>query len=236
MPHTYAVADLHGRYDLFQQIKDFISPEDTVYVLGDCADRGPDGWKIIKEVYNNPQFIYIKGNHEDLLVDAIRTDYFDLWYWNGGEPTHQSWLKDPEGMDWVEKLDKLPTHFTYLNQNDEKVILCHAGYTPSIDTYIEEHDLIWSRKHFNQKWNDDFLDTIIVHGHTPIPYMDDYLFMAPPEKDMGPEAYWYSRDHFGCCHKVNIDCGAVFTGFTVLLDLDTWEEHIFMTEDCIYND
>ena len=171
-----------------------------------------------------------------MLVDAIRTDYFDLWYWNGGEPTHQSWLKDLEGMDWVEKLDKLPTHFTYLNQNDEKVILCHAGYTPSTDTYIEEHDLIWSRKHFNQKWNDDFLDTIIVHGHTPIPYMDDYLFMAPPEKDMGPEVYWYSRDHFGCCHKVNIDCGAVFTGFTILLDLNTWEEHVFMAEDCIYND
>lgn len=35
-------------------------------------------------------------------------------------------------------------------------------------------------------------------------------------------AFWYCNNH-----KVNIDCGAFFTGKTVLLDLDTFDEHIF---------
>lgn len=236
MPHTYAVADLHGRYDLFQQVKDFLEPEDTVYVLGDCADRGPDGWRIIKEVYTNPQFIYLKGNHEDLLTSAIEHNDLSLWYWNGGEPTYEAWIEDGEDMDWIERLNNLPTHVEYQNQNGEKVILCHAGYTPHSVNYVTEHKLLWSREHFNQMWDEDFLDTIVVHGHTPIPYMDEYLYMAPPESEIMPEAYWYSPDSTGRNHKVNIDCGAVFTGFTLLLDLDTWEEHLFMAEDCVYND
>ena len=38
---TYAISDLHGRMDLFRQVKEFLQPEDVVYVLGDCGDRGP---------------------------------------------------------------------------------------------------------------------------------------------------------------------------------------------------
>lgn len=236
MPHTYALADLHGRYDLFQQIKDFIAPEDTVYVIGDCADRGPDGWKIIKEVFENPQFIYLKGNHEDLLVNAIQNGDFMLWYWNGGESTYEGWIDDGEDMSWIQKLNDLPTHLKYQNQFNEKVILCHAGYTPHKEEYVWGDDLLWSRDHFNQMWDEDFLDTIVIHGHTPIPYMNEYLYEAPSESEVKPGALWYSPDSTGRNHKINIDCGAVFTGCTVLLDLDTWEEHIFMAEDCVYND
>lgn len=238
MPHTYAVADLHGRYDLFQQIKNFIGPEDTVYVLGDCGDRGPDGWKLIKEVYENPQFVYLKGNHEDLLVDALRSGSFDIWFWNGGDITHESWVEDGADMSWADRLDNLPTYYKYENENGQDVILCHAGYTPHRESCVTQDDLLWSRNHFNQMWDEDFLDTIVVHGHTPIVYMDEYLYMAPPESDVEPEAYWYSPDSRGRGHehKVNIDCGSFFTGFTLLLDLDTWEEHVFMAEDCVYND
>ena len=59
--NVYACSDLHGMYDLYQQIKDFIKPEDIVYCLGDCGDRGPDGWQIITEIINNPQWIYLYG-------------------------------------------------------------------------------------------------------------------------------------------------------------------------------
>ena len=70
---TYAISDLHGRMDLFRQVKEFLQPEDVVYVLGDCGDRGPAGWELIKTVYEDPQFIYLMGNHEDMLVDAMRS-------------------------------------------------------------------------------------------------------------------------------------------------------------------
>ena len=233
----YAVSDLHGRYDLFQQIKDFIQPEDTVYVLGDCGDRGKDGWQIIKEVYENPQFIYLKGNHEDMLVEAMRGHDRSLCFYNGGKSTYEAWkYKDGGSMAWAKRLADLPLEATYINQNGERVVMCHAGYTPHCGQFNWGEDLLWSRDHFNAMWDMDFVDTIIVHGHTPIPYLDEYLYQAPSEKEVEPGAFWYCPDDKGRPHKVDIDCGAVFTGHTVLLNLDTWDEEIFMAEDCVYAD
>ena len=43
---TYVMSDFHGRHDLFLRMLEKISfcEEDTLYILGDVADRGPDGW------------------------------------------------------------------------------------------------------------------------------------------------------------------------------------------------
>lgn len=92
----YATADLHGYLDLYKKIKDFLKPDDVVYYLGDAGDRGPQSWETIKVILDDPQFIYIKGNHDDMLVKAALNyfgDYFDTegWYYdlmsNGGEQT-----------------------------------------------------------------------------------------------------------------------------------------------------
>ena len=40
---TYVFSDLHAQYNLWQQIKNFIKPDDLVFCLGDCVDRGPVG-------------------------------------------------------------------------------------------------------------------------------------------------------------------------------------------------
>ena len=39
---VYAVSDLHGQLELYFKIKDFLKPEDYVYCLGDCGDRGKE--------------------------------------------------------------------------------------------------------------------------------------------------------------------------------------------------
>lgn len=33
----YVCSDLHGMYDIYEQILDYIKPEDKVICLGDCA-------------------------------------------------------------------------------------------------------------------------------------------------------------------------------------------------------
>lgn len=89
---TYAISDLHGRYDLFEKMKNLLGPNDTIYCLGDCADRGDDGLKIIQEILADSRFHYLKGNHEDLLVKGLsevvlekyRGENYDLWMFNGG--------------------------------------------------------------------------------------------------------------------------------------------------------
>ena len=85
----YCCSDLHGRYDIWRQIKSFLKPEDKLYYLGDAADRGPNGWKIIKELISDNRIIYIKGNHEDMLVKAMK-EYikYDGGYCNSHNKNH----------------------------------------------------------------------------------------------------------------------------------------------------
>lgn len=80
---TLAFSDLHGQYKLWKQIENFIQPEDKVFCLGDCADRGPEGWQIIKEVLATPNITYLRGNHEQFIID----EDFWLWTYNGGTST-----------------------------------------------------------------------------------------------------------------------------------------------------
>ena len=210
---TYCVSDLHGNYAAYETIKNFIGPEDIVYCLGDCGDRGPRPWETITAVYNDPQFIYIKGNHEDLLVNAMKEwlpdhipgpDY-SLLEMNGGRRTFKEWKNGPERNKWVGRLDKLPWFVNFTNASGQKIFLTHAGFTPP--NYPTYDDAIWSRDHFNDKWTGDE-NVIVVHGHTPTSYMT-----------------WDTYEVFRYCegHKINIDILTWQTNKVALLDLDTLE-------------
>ena len=49
---VYAVSDLHGQYKTFVKgLKEIdFSDSDTLYVIGDAIDRGPDGIKILQYI------------------------------------------------------------------------------------------------------------------------------------------------------------------------------------------
>ena len=51
MSKTYAIADLHGRFDLLEmaltKIANRAEPPATLLTLGDYVDRGPDSRKVI---------------------------------------------------------------------------------------------------------------------------------------------------------------------------------------------
>ena len=228
----YACADLHGRYDLYQKIKAFIKPEDIVFFLGDAGDRGPDSWKLIKAIYNDDQFIYLMGNHEDMLVKAA-SDYLEgdeRWEhrsWslsarNGGMRTLEEWESDPYRLEWLSKLKKLPTWESY-ETNTHIFFLSHAGMNPwtTDDGDIilpSENDLLWNRDHFYEDWDTANMDNdiTVIHGHTPIPYVAMDLRL-----DWEGGTLWYEDNHKAC-----IDSGGFFTGEWILLNLDTLEEII----------
>ena len=48
----YTISDIHGCYDKYQELLRTIhfSPDDTLYVLGDVIDRGPDGFKTLLDM------------------------------------------------------------------------------------------------------------------------------------------------------------------------------------------
>lgn len=227
----YVISDLHGHLEVYEAIKRFIEPEDVVYCLGDCGDRGPEGWATIKAVYNDPQWIYIKGNHEDMLVDAMKeyleddrwNDARSLLNYNGGYLTFQEWKKEGCSQAWIKKLQDLPERVT-LENNGKIWEFTHAGFTPGRLSYITgqfQPDYIWNRRHFQARWpaDEEYKNTIVIHGHTPIPH--NMVLM----EDFEPGAYVYCDGH-----KINIDNGGFFTGKFCLYDIETGDEHIFETE------
>ena len=245
---VYACSDFHGMLHIYKSIKEFIKPEDKVIYLGDAGDRGPEPWETIKTILTDPQFIYLKGNHEDMLADAL-CDFIDrgcpsyhsysLLSRNGGDETFAQAIAETDVEGWYRKLVKLPLIEEYTNTQGERIVLSHAGFTPwKSDLYEDDEekkdtvyrkphydDLIWDRDHFLDEWTkEDCVDCFIIHGHTPIPYLLDIIDPACQMDEIEPGALWYNNDR-KCC----IDCGAVFTGQCVLLNLDTWDEEIFQS-------
>ena len=232
---VYACSDLHGMLHFYKAIKEHLQPEDIVYFLGDAGDRGPHPWETIKTILNDPQFIYIKGNHEDMLVDALGKGYghkYNLLRRNGGKGTYEECMEDPEWKTYRTQLARLSTKAIYINSHRETIYLTHAGFTPKADAdgnlcWDWDEELIWSRDHFLDAWPEDeqFQKAVVVHGHTPIPYLLETVDPLGSIQQFEPGALWYCGGR-KCC----IDCGAVFTGYCVLLNLDTWDEEVFCSD------
>src|SRR5436190_9079023 len=89
---TYAIDDLHGRFDLLEmalaKIADHAEVPGTVITLGDYVDRGPE--QLIAGLDNEGwRLICLKGNHEDIMWQTCRgiVPECDWWLTNGGGAT-----------------------------------------------------------------------------------------------------------------------------------------------------
>lgn len=222
-------SDLHGCYNLYKKIKHFVQHDDVIYNLGDSGDRGYEPYITLKCILNDEQFICIKGNHEDMLIDWITeykrfcdsednfpsySDACDLIKLNGGLDTIFQYRQEPiqEQNLLYEKLKSLPTHLE-LESNEKILLLSHAGYTPHLDSsgnliFPEEEDLLWDRRHLGDRFFDDELSSYyVIHGHT----INEFNSMIYCDN-----------------HKINLDMGTAFSGKCVLMNLDDFTEiHLF---------
>lgn len=218
---VFAIADLHGNWELWAQVRAFLKPEDTLYVLGDAADRGPDGWAIIKDILETPNVKYLLGNHDVMLLDTFVEDFdgFDsrtYWSYNGGFPTYTAIQEDENADKYLEKLAGLPYYYCYENTKGDIIHLTHAGFNPN-KKIPELNDLVWDRNHLaSTKWcgaDNEYC----VFGHTPVPNFKD--------KAVNKKNYIATLCEG---HKIDIDSGCFATNILPLLNLDTLEvERIF---------
>ena len=151
MSKTYAIADLHGRFDLLEMalacIAERAEPPATLVTLGDYVDRGPDSRKIIERLMaglgrDGWRLICLKGNHEDIMWQTCRRlPDVDWWLTNGGGATLISYGQQ-EGdqvdvtivptphLDWIEQLP--------LMYVDRHRVFVHAGIDPNCP--LDEQD------------------------------------------------------------------------------------------------
>ena len=76
---VYAIGDIHGRYDLFEELVGLIEADDaargaaetSIVLLGDLIDRGPDSAGVLEAAIalcaRRPVRL-IAGNHEEMLL------------------------------------------------------------------------------------------------------------------------------------------------------------------------
>ena len=195
----YAASDFHGYYDLYEAIKKKLNVDDLLYVLGDCADRGPHGWETLTAVIKDPQCVLILGNHEAMLRDTMAAWYkiqetlkndnyadedviwtreYELLAMNGGNDTFWNWRQTGDDMYmWYQRLQMLPLEYQVFDSCcGRPVILTHAGYTIGKRPKDEE-DIIWNRNHFFENWDETkpIGNAIVIHGHTPQEYLVERL-------------------------------------------------------------
>lgn len=231
MAKHYAISDIHGMHDIYDQVCEMLQPDDVVYFLGDAGDRGYANWQTVKDIYNNPQWIYLKGNHEDLAVKGLREikdseeqgfwdDNFNLWMYNGGLDTYNGWCDDGADISWIIKLNGLKLTAEYTNRQGITFHMSHAGFTCGRQEEMQKDELVWSRSHFFDHWDEErFKHDICIHGHTPLEYLEEEMNWHGKYdwkwEMSSPEAHIYCNGH-----KINIDNGVFYTGGTVLYDLD----------------
>jgi len=144
MSKTYAIADLHGRFDLLEmalaRVTERAEPPATLITLGDYVDRGPDSRQIIERLMaglerDGWRLICLKGNHEDIMWQTCRRlPDVDWWLTNGGGATLISYgqhkgdqadvaVVPAAHLDWIEQLP--------LMHVDMHRVFVHAGIDPS---------------------------------------------------------------------------------------------------------
>lgn len=75
---TYVIGDIHGRLVTFISMLDKLKLDkerDTLYLLGDYTDSGPDGIGVIQHIMNMQDQGFkvhcLMGNHDKMMLDVI---------------------------------------------------------------------------------------------------------------------------------------------------------------------
>lgn len=176
---TYAIADLHGRFDLLEMAIERIEASadgGKVVFLGDYVDRGPQSRQIIDRLMAGSQragwrWICLRGNHEDIMVTCCGTPRLigSWWIPNGGARTLISYGAKV-GDDAIDAAKNVPaTHLEWMRalsrmHVDQHRVFVHAGVDPDKPLLLQDdEELGW--KLYDDDDDRGHGERHVVHGH-----------------------------------------------------------------------
>jgi serine/threonine protein phosphatase 1 len=170
---TYAIPDLHGRFDLLRDALAKIADHGstgTIVVLGDYVNKGPDSRQVVERMRAGAddgwRFFPLKGNHDAMMVEALRDpSKMKGWIEKGGDTTIESYGGDPSAIPDADVawLDGLP-----LMHTDTHRVYVHAGVDPELPLGAQpETTLLWKR--YPKGYPGGFGNLHVVHGHDNFP-------------------------------------------------------------------
>lgn len=171
---TLAIGDIHGCSAAFDHILRLARPEpdDTLIILGDVVDRGPDSRGVVARLIQLKSYcrlILLKGNHEVMMLESRFDPLWDQdWRGHGGRHTLKSYAPGKENPTHS---DVPPVHWEFLEHEflnyweTDSHIYVHAGLAPDIPLAEQQTlQLFWefisreTRAHMSGK--------TIICGHT----------------------------------------------------------------------
>ena len=227
----YVMSDIHGCYGRFLKILDTIgfSDTDSLYILGDSLDRGPDSIPLLRDLSLRTNVFHIIGDHEFMAIRCLRAignaalentknrlnnDEITAmlnWLADGGEPTMKGFglLAPEEREGLLEYLEDMPL-YDIAEAGGHKFVLTHAGISnfrqeKPLDEY-EVGDLLFDAPDYGRRY---FNDAYFITGHIP-------TRLTSPE---GSDKIFRNRKG-----HIAIDCGASYGGKLACLCLDTLED------------
>lgn len=170
-----AIGDIHGCVESLKALWEKLEPwKDRPHIfVGDYIDRGPDSKGVVDfllEVKDERKTVFLRGNHEVMLINSLETGNKTLWLRNGGETTLQSY-GNPETISDIPDNHLEFYRSTKLFHETDDYFFVHAGIPPHLTVEQSKVDEIaqdyffWGREHLNAfetPW-----EKTVVFGHTP---------------------------------------------------------------------
>jgi len=177
--NDFVVGDIHGMYsELMSELTEqgFNKDKDRLFSVGDLVDRGPDSEKVLGLI-DEPWFFPVMGNHEEMMVRALKTGDANHWIMNGG-----GWaFKSEDGLlnahAIVSTIETLPYAITLNHSSGHKFGICHAE--PPVKDWdnigdVESDEnaktyMVWGRSTCTGGPIPDTKNVdLTIHGHTPV--------------------------------------------------------------------
>lgn len=227
MSRTLVIGDIHGGLKAVIQVLERakINAEDTLIFLGDYVDgwsQSPQVLDFLIELSHKQNCIFIKGNHDELLLDWLEKRHENLneemWFKHGGKATVEAYFKvsDEVKQQHIMFLKSLQNY----HLDDQNRLFVHAGFTNMNGVKLEFFSklLYWDRTLWevalclDEKMGKDSelypkrlkIYSEIYIGHTPISKTHK---VTPLFKN----SVW------------NLDTGAAFKGALTIMDIDSKE-------------
>ena len=167
---TIAIGDIHGCAAALQGLLADIelTSDDTLVVLGDMIDRGPESAEVIETLLglvSECRVVPLMGNHERMMLDAVTNpNATSFWLQHGGRATLGSYggsltdVPSPHRMFFKYCMPYFET---------ETHLFVHACYDPYLPLERVPEDItLW--KHVERTLPPPhFSGKIAVVGHTP---------------------------------------------------------------------
>ena len=155
----WVIGDVHGCAEALRRLLRRLPAEDRLIFNGDVINRGPqilEAMELVWSQVRSGRAVWLRGNHEADLVDALNRDDQDTQRALAGCDTYRQ-LGDRTCRRWQQRLESLPSLYP-----GRGWIATHAG----LDPRSWQPDLR-IRKPFWQAYDGRFGEVVVAHtpGH-----------------------------------------------------------------------